>query len=85
MNTRQAYYLLRHHSERPSSAGRWLAALLLATTLMGLALIVLGFGAAAAMYTYYSRQLPSAEEIVQRTVSSFATTKIYDRTGTQLL
>lgn len=40
---------------------------------------------AGGVYAYYAKDLPSAEEIGQRTMASFESTKIYDRTGQHLL
>jgi membrane peptidoglycan carboxypeptidase len=59
-------------------------------SLLGLAIMagaivtvsVVGFGVA---YTYYARELPTAEQFEELALTSFETTKIYDRTGEHLL
>ena len=85
MNSWRAYYLLQRQRKRSSPGVRLAAAfLLLVSTSIG-ALLVLGFGTVFGAYAYFSGQLPSAEEIGQRTLSSFETTRIYDRTGQHLL
>jgi len=79
-------YLLRQRNNRDSGLALRLAGgLLLVVVFLSLSVLVLGLGAVGAVYAYYSQQLPSAEEIGQRTISSFKTTKIYDRSGTHLL
>lgn len=85
MNTWKAYYLLQRRRKSSNVALRLVSALLLLAVIIGALAIVLGFGTVFAVYAYYSGQLPSAEEISQMTVSSFETTRIYDRTGTHLL
>jgi 1A family penicillin-binding protein len=42
-------------------------------------------GSVVGVYAYYAQQLPPPEMIEVRTAESFKTTKIYDRTGTNLL
>lgn len=84
-STWKAYYLLQNRRKSSNPAPRLFAGLLLLAVLASAMVVILAFGSVFAVYAYYSRQLPSAEEIGQRTVSSFGTTKIYDRTGTHLL
>jgi len=50
-----------------------------------LALALLAVGAVAGVYAFYAQDLPSAEEIGRRSVESFETTRIYDRTGKVVL
>ncbi|MGQ9492455.1 MAG: transglycosylase domain-containing protein [Anaerolineae bacterium] len=85
METWKTYYLLQRRRRDSNLAIRLISGLLLSLVLLGILTIVLGFGTVFAVYAYYSEQLPSAEEIGHRAVSSFKTTKIYDRTGQHLL
>jgi len=85
MNTWKAYYLLQRRRRSSNHALRLISALLLSVVAASIVVAVLGLGTILGVYIYYSRQLPSAEEISQRVVSSFETTKIYDRTGKHLL
>jgi penicillin-binding protein 1C len=85
MNTWKARYLLQRRRKNSGLALRLVSGLLLSLVLAGITAVVLGFGSVWAVYAYYSQQLPSAEEISHRTISSFKTTKIYDRTGKHLL
>ncbi|UCC75296.1 MAG: hypothetical protein JSW37_07140, partial [Anaerolineales bacterium] len=64
---------------------RLVGGLLLLIVLVTTLVVVAGFGGVWTVYAYYSQQVPSAEEIGQSTISSFKTTKIYDRTGEHLL
>ncbi len=84
MNAWKAHYLLQRR-KNPSPALRLAAGFLLLVVIGNLALLVLGVGAVVGVYAYYSAQLPDAEEIGRRTVTSFTSTEIYDRTGTHLL
>jgi penicillin-binding protein 1C len=78
-------YLLRQR-DRNSGLGLKLAGLLVLSVLIfGVLAVVSSLGTVGAVYAYYSQQLPSAEEIGQRTISSFKTTKILDRSGEHLL
>ena len=81
----RANYLLQRRRRKPSSVLKWASALLLVMVLSSILLAGLGFGAAFAVYAYYSKQLPSAEEISHSAISSFKTTRVYDRTGQHLL
>jgi len=85
MDAWRAYYLLQRRPRNARPALKWAAGLLLALVLVSILLAGLGFGAAFAVYAYYSKQLPSAEEIRLSATSSFKTTSIYDRTGQHLL
>jgi len=85
MNAQKAHYLLQHRRKSSNPAFRLASGLLLSAVLIGALAVALGAGTIFAVYAYYSQQLPSAEEISQRTISAFKTTEIYDRTGTQLL
>ncbi len=84
MDAWKAHYLLQRR-KNPSPALRLAAGFLLLVVISNLALIVLGIGSVLGVYAYYSAQLPDAEEIGRRTVASFTSTQIYDRTGTHLL
>jgi len=46
---------------------------------------LLGVGTLFGVYAFYAQDLPSAEEIGRRSVESFETTRIYDRTGKVVL
>ncbi len=85
MSNWKTYYLLRARRNNSNLAIGLLGGLLLFTIALGLMAAVGGFGTVGAVYAYYSQQLPPAEEIGERTISSFKTTKIFDRTGTHLL
>ncbi len=85
MNTWTTYRLLQRRRDNSHLALRLLTALLLVAMAFSLLTVIAGFGAIGAVYAYYSQQLPPAEEIGNRTISSFKTTKIYDRTGEHLL
>ena len=85
MNTWQTHHLLQRRHNNSKLALSLVGGLLLLLVLGSLLTIVLGFGSVAAVYAYYGQQLPSAEEIGERTISSLKTTKIYDRTGQHLL
>jgi penicillin-binding protein 1C len=85
MNTRQAYYLRQRGKKNPRASVRWFGALVLAVILGAFGVLALGVSGVVATYVYFSQQLPSGEEISQMTISSFESTRIYDRTGTHLL
>ncbi len=85
MDAWKAHYLLQQRRRKPQPILKWAAALLLVIMLTNILLVGLGFGAAFAVYAYYSGQLPSAEEISTTAISSAQTTRIYDRTGQHLL
>jgi len=85
MNSWKAYYLLQRHHKSSKPLSRVAAGLLLVLVIASISAIALGLGTVLAVYAHYSEQLPSAEEINQRTISSFETTRIYDRTGKHLL
>ena len=85
MDAWRAYNLLQERRRKPSPVLKWASALLLVLVLCGVLLVGIGVGGALAVYAYYSRQLPSAEEIGTSATSSAQTTKIYDRTGQNLL
>jgi penicillin-binding protein 1C len=85
MTNWKTYYLLKARRNHSNLAIRLIGGLLLFTIALGLLAAIAGFGAVGAVYAYYSQQLPPAEEIGERTISSFKTTKIFDRTGKHLL
>ena len=85
METWKTRHLIQRRRKGSNVGVRLLVAVLFLALAMGILVIALGIGGVAAVYAYYSQQLPSAEEITERTLSSFKTTKIYDRTGTHLL
>jgi len=85
MNAWKTHYLLPRRRKNSSLALKLVGGLLLSMVLVSIMAMVLGWGSVWAAYAYYSQQLPSAEEIGQRTISSFKTTKIYERTGDHLL
>lgn len=58
---------------------------LLAVSFAVLAFALLGIGTVLGVYAFYAQDLPSAEEIGRRSVESFETTRIYDRTGKTVL
>ncbi|MBM4431513.1 MAG: penicillin-binding protein, partial [Chloroflexi bacterium] len=85
MNRRKTYYLLRRRGNNSNLGLHLLGLALLLLILVSIAAVAVGVGAMGAVYAYYSQELPSAEEITERAISSFKTTKIYDRTGEHLL
>jgi penicillin-binding protein 1C len=85
MDASRAYYLLHRRPRKAQPALKWAGGLLLFLVLVSILLAGVGFGAGFAVYAYYSKQLPSAEEISHTATSSFQTTSIYDRTGQHLL
>jgi penicillin-binding protein 1C len=85
MNAWRTHYLLQRRRKNSNLAFYLVSVLLLSVVLVGVMAVALGFGSVGAVYAYYSQQLPSAEEISYRAISSFKTTKIYDRTGEHLL
>jgi len=85
MDTWKTYYLLRRRQGSSSPAIPLIGGCLLLAVALLLATVVLGVGTVGAVYAYYSQQLPPAEEIGERSISSFKTTKIYDRTGQHVL
>lgn len=58
---------------------------LLALSFFFVTLTLLGVGVVLGVYAFYAQDLPSAEEIGRRSVESFETTRIYDRTGKVVL
>ena len=48
-------------------------------------LVLVAAGSVFGVYAFYVQDLPSAEEIGRRSVETFETTRIYDRTGQHLL
>jgi len=85
MNRSKAYFLFRRHRKRSNTLARLVAAMVLLIVITGVSAVLVSLGTVYAVYAYYGEQLPSAEEINQRTISSFETTRIYDRTGDHLL
>ncbi len=85
--------ITRRHSDRRRASGKGKGALWL--KLLGGCLGLLGIGcgvliaASAAVllgvYSYFAKDLPAPEQIEEMTLTSFETTKIYDRTGQHLL
>src|SRR4030042_3278511 len=47
--------------------------------------VALAAGAVVGMYSFYVQDLPSAEEIGQKSTEVFKTTRVYDRTGKTVL
>ncbi len=74
---------------RGGSKTTWLIQALLATVVfLGAATVAVTAAGAAALlgaYTYFSRDLPAPEQIEERALTSFQTTRLYDRTGQHLL
>ena len=58
-----------------------LTAILLST----IGLVLVAVGSILSVYAFYVQELPSAEEIGRRSVETFETTRIYDRTGEHVL
>ncbi|MGC8787876.1 MAG: hypothetical protein ACP5Q1_10665, partial [Anaerolineae bacterium] len=85
MDAWKTYYFLQRRRRDSNLAIRLIIGSLLFTLLLGALTMALSFGTIFAVYAYYSRQLPPAEEIGRSAISSFKTTKIYDRTGQHLL
>ncbi|HQJ51109.1 MAG: Penicillin-binding protein 2D [Chloroflexi bacterium ADurb.Bin180] len=85
MNSWKAYKLRQLQQKKPRPVFQWLSVLLLGLMLSGVLLVAAGAGGAFAVYAYYSQQLPSAEEFGKTAMSSFKSTKVYDRTGEKLL
>jgi penicillin-binding protein 1C len=82
--------LIRHRRRHHKQSGGLLAlrfALIVLITLLfsGIVFSLLGIAVAAGVYASFVSELPSAEEIGRRSVESFETTRIYDRTGQHLL
>ncbi len=79
----------RRHSRRPGGRrNRWLQFVLvgLLTLLVTTgAIVTVSGGVLLAGYYYYAHELPTPEEFEELTLTSFETTKIYDRTGEHLL
>ncbi len=78
---RQRRHAARNNSQLPkismSAAGLVVLSLVL--------VIGASLGSVVGVYAYYAQQLPPPELIEVRTAESFKTTKIFDRTGTNLL
>jgi penicillin-binding protein 1C len=78
---RQRRHAARNNSQLPkislSAAGLVVLSFVLA--------IGSSLGSVVGVYAYYAQQVPPPEEIEVQTAQSFKTTKIYDRTGTNLL
>lgn len=69
-------------------SGHWLELLVAAVALLGVSsavLVAAGTAAVLGVYSYFARDLPTPEQIEEMTLSSFETTKIYDRSGQHLL
>lgn len=76
----------RHHKQSGGLLALRFALVALITFLFsGVILSLLSIAVAAGVYTSFVSELPSAEEIGRRSVESFETTRIYDRTGQHLL
>ena len=66
----------------------WLQVLTVGLTTLAVAagaVIMVSLVALWGVYNYFARDLPSPEEVEELTLTSFETTKIYDRTGRHLL
>jgi penicillin-binding protein 1C len=85
MNSWTAYKLLQQRQKKPKPVFQWVGLLLVGVVLGNLLLVALGIGAGAAVYAYFSEQLPSADEFGQTATEAFKTTKVYDRSGQNLL
>ena len=85
MDAWRANYLFQKRRKKPSPVLMVAGSMLLVVLLSSILLVGLGSGAAFAVYAYYSKQLPSAEEISHSATSSSQTTRVYDRTGQHLL
>jgi membrane peptidoglycan carboxypeptidase len=81
--------IIRRHQRRGSErGGPWLQLFVGALVLAAISTaVVVAAGAVVAwgVYDYYARSLPAPEQIEEMTLTSFETTKIYDRTGKHLL
>ena len=84
--------IIRRRSEERRHGGqkvtRVVQILLAALTFLGLAIAGFTAGSMAAFigaYAYFARDLPLPEQIEERVLTSFQTTRIYDRTGQHLL
>ena len=76
----------RHHKQSGGLIALRFALIGLITLLFsGVAFSLLGVVVAAGVYASLVSELPSAEEIGRRSVETFETTRIYDRTGEHLL
>ncbi len=64
---------------------RVVAVLTLASLIASGLTVVLGVGSAAAAYSMFTAGLPTPEEVEAASIQNFETTKIYDRTGQNLL
>jgi penicillin-binding protein 1C len=85
MDAWRTYHLLQRRRRQTAPVMQVASGFLLALVLAGILAVTLGVGGVFAVYAYYSQQLPSAEEIGHTAISSMKTTKIYDRTGQNLL
>lgn len=82
--------VLRRRLRRPKRSGglnalRFAVIGLFSILFATVAVLVLGVGSAYAIYNSIRREVPPAEEIGRRSVESFETTRIYDRTGQTVL
>ncbi len=64
---------------------RVVSMLILATLVANVLLLALGVGGAFAAYSTITQNLPTPEEVEAASIQNFETTKIYDRTGKNLL
>ncbi len=78
----------RHDGPNNRKPARWLqlvvAGLIILATTVG-ALTAAGALALLSAYNHFAKDLPAPEQIEELTLTSFETTKIYDRTGQHLL
>jgi len=82
--------LIRRRVKRPKRSGglyalRFVLAMLTLLLSTILASIVAVAGTVLGVYAFFVQDLPSAEEISRRSVETFETTRIYDRTGKHVL
>nr|HPL27229.1 transglycosylase domain-containing protein [Anaerolineae bacterium] len=82
--------IIRRNQRRRSSGGGspWLQMLVTGLMFVGIAVgAVVAAGAAVGLsvYAYFAKDLPAPEQIEEMTLTSFETSKIYDRSGEHLL
>ncbi|MGQ9683715.1 MAG: penicillin-binding protein [Anaerolineae bacterium] len=73
------------HARRPNLWLWTLGGLAALTATLALVLIAAAAVTVDAVYRHFSADLPTAEQVEEMTLTSFETTKIYDRTGRHLL
>ncbi len=81
-------WVLRHERSKMSGgllALRFSIAILTVVILSLFTFLLAVGGTVFSVYAVYAQELPSAEEVERRSVETFETTRIYDRTGEHLL